>query len=237
MARRNKFALLAILVLCCTGATWIAGPGKGSHSTGLASFSDTFPGVDGSSLGANWTKVNVGNMTVQSHAANASNTSTDTEYLYNATTFNTTTQYARVTLVQAGASSYPGVFLRAAIDLSSCHLIVFRVSEQSVLWGSKSGGTYADVQSVAQTITAGDVWGVTITGTGTSTVVRCWLNPTGTAPTSSTNWGGDTTPDVTMTNDPANPDNNGSGTYGGLSAYRAGAFVSMGPVYFGDVAP
>ena len=216
--------ILAFLALASCGfaGTWVASPGKGSHApagggAGNEAFSDDFIRANSTNLGANWTEA-AGNGSIASNRLSVTaDAYVENVYAYTGTTCDTANTYVRAVLTTAAGSNYPAIVLRYSAAGSPMYSIVFSMTEDRVEWIRKataSDGAGVTVGSTGgngtQTVTQGDTWAVTIDGTGTSTVVRCWRNPTGNTPTSNANWGGDTTPDITLTDNPASPVDTGN---------------------------
>ena len=129
--------------------------------------------------------------------------------IYLATAAAAATQYIKIKIANDSGGAYPGVAFGYTNPSSPYYNLYFLATEDQVEWGrfgSASEPTWASVSGVgsAVTVNSGDIFGITSTGTGTSTVVRVWRNPTG-LPTAADNWDGIPTPNVTFTNDPASP--------------------------------
>jgi hypothetical protein len=177
---------------------------KKAGGGGLAAFSDDFNRADSDSLGANWTEH--GDMDILSNTLSVATTSYAWTFAIYATDVTTISQYAYVTF-PAGADEYPQVVFRFTNDSSPFYHVEVDgyIGLVKFFQRSSLGGTSTQIGSDGSTgggAIAGQSYGFTITGTGASTAVRVWKNPTGTTPTSATNWGGDTTPDAVWTTDP-----------------------------------
>ena len=218
MEHRNSLILATVLVVAAAtsfAGTWIAGPGKGSHAVAVsgAAFSDDFTRGDAANLGANWAEP-AGDWRIVSNTAVAFDGSyVENLAVYTATACNTVNQYVKVSIPTFAASTYASVAFRYSASGSPLYRVYMWVTEDSTTF--TRGATAADgspqtVQTVAATVVAGDSWGWTCTGTGNSVEIRGWRNPTGNTPTSATNWGGDTTPDVTFTDNPTTPVDTGN---------------------------
>ena len=212
--------ILAFLALasCAFAGTWISSPGKGSHAAagggggGNEAFSDTFTGTG--ALSASWTNAAGGGTRdsdgwIPTASAWAENVSA-----YTGTACDTTQQYVKITLGTAGGGSYPGVIFRYTNASSPMYQVFMWSDEDQVTFVRKATAGDASPETVQTvtgvTIASGQAWGWTIAGSGSSVVIRGWLNPTGDTPTSSLNWGGDTTPDVTLNNNPTTPVDTGN---------------------------
>lgn len=196
---------------------------KAASSGGSASFTDTFVRADGT-LGANWTKnaQGFGSIDIASNVVKSDN-SFDTGLrgaFYNATPV-TAGQYFKITLTSAnGASAWPGVMLRVADASSPCYSLLIRQDANTLQWGYHATPA-STIGSVVQSdlffsFTYPVVLGGTIEGTGNSTVLRVWLNPTANAPTSVSSWDG-SGPTTSFTDNPASAVD--SGTMLGIAGY------------------
>jgi hypothetical protein len=134
-----------------------------------------------------------------------------------------TTENQAVKITVTSNSDYPGIVFRYTDAANAFYIIYFMDNENKVRWDRAASVADAEVNHTIRdeenlTVDSGDTFGVTMVGTGNSTVVRVWKNPTGgvnSITSSGTIWDGDATPDVTLTDDPASPVN--SGVYVGLT--------------------
>ena len=122
------------------------------------------------------------------------------------------TQYQKAKLILGGgATVVVGFIFRASGDNGPAYMVAFDVGDD-VYWYRYSDIGESDgeeeIATQGMTVASNDVMGVTIEGTGNSTVVRIWRNPSG-LPNSATDWNGDTSPTLTLTADPATPVNSG----------------------------
>jgi hypothetical protein len=79
--------------------------------------------------------------------------------------------------------------------------------------------------------------GITIEGAGNNTVIRLWVNTTG-LPSATDNWNGDTTPDITFTQNPPATKNVDTGEIVGLAVFVAsGGDWRIDDWFCGDFAP
>jgi hypothetical protein len=127
------------------------------------------------------------------------------------TSTGTTTQYVKVTLGVNG--QYPWVMFRYTDASSGYYAVQIDGNNGAVDWyyfsnDADTSGDLIQSGTFGSTVNSSTV-GFTIDGTGTSTRVRGWKSPTN-LPTTSSNWDGDTTPEVDLTNDPATPLNTGT---------------------------
>lgn len=174
------------------------------------SFTDNFNRADSSSLGANWTEIN-GDLQIIGNTLQNASVSVNDSAVYN-TPVNTVNQYVKFKIIDDSSLRTCKAILRYTDASSPFYVVECDAQFDTVEWfrvATATFGTVASVQSVSQAITSGDTVGVVVSGTGTSTVVAFWLNPTGAAPTSATLWGG-AAPTQTFTNDPANAVDTGS---------------------------
>ena len=217
----------------------VVGFGSGGGPT-LSAFSDDFNRTSSASLGANWTEA-AGDGSIVSNTLLQVNTGSYAEnvYAYTGTACATVNQYVKVTFQFLTGADYPAIILRYTDASSPMYAIFFFNSEDRVIWTRKANaadGSFTTIQTVDPfTVASGDVYGVTIDGTGTSTVVRIWRTPPSNTPTSSSNWGGDTTPDATFTTDPASPVD--TGNYVGLGGETGSAGNVVFDNFFGGDCP
>lgn len=211
----------------------VGGGGGGS----LAEFSDDFVRPDNASLGANWTEA-AGDLDIFSDTLRCvTGGFAENVAIYSAEGLTTTSGYIRVTRRDDG--SFPSLIFRYTNSSSAFYYLSF--SNTNVSWNSRSAIGGSDTQigsSVSITSGVGTVFAITWTGTGSGTEIRIWANPTGgsNTPTSSSDWGGDVTPDVTFTDDPgANAVD--SGAYVGLGGYQGSANTCRFEGFFGGDTP
>lgn len=174
------------------------------------SFTDDFNRADSSNLGANWTEIN-GDLQIIGNTLQNASVSVNDSAVYN-TPVNTVNQYVKFKIIDDSSLRTCKAILRYTDASSPFYVVECDAQFDTVEWfrvATATFGTVASVQSVSQAITSGDTVGVVVSGTGTSTVVAFWLNPTGAAPTSATLWGG-AAPTQSFTNDPANAVDTGS---------------------------
>jgi len=201
-------------------------------------FSDDFNRADSSSLGANWS-ANSGQINIASNQAvpNTAAYGKDTS-IYTATACDTVEQYVRVTLATLTATSYAEVVLRFTNDSTHYYAVQFNTGG-NIWWqylanmADTSGST---IENIGTTVASGDIWGITITGTGASTVIRCWRNPTATRPVAADEWdSGDTTPEASFTADPGASAVD-TGNYLGIECFQGNASeTAYDNFYGGDI--
>lgn len=188
---------------------------------GGVNLSDNFNRANADSLGPNWTEQAGDTDIVSNTAESQTGGFGQVLNIYSATATNTVNQYMKLT-ISAGTASYTNVVFRYTNSASPYYVLTFNDPDDEVEWIriASVGGAETSVQltTLAQS-TAATTYGITITGTGSSTEFRVWVNPTGDIPDSATSWGGDTTPEVTFTNDPASPvDTGGFLGFGGFTS-------------------
>lgn len=209
---------LFLLWLACF-AWWTAPLNAGWYyaaaaAAGGSSFSDAFTRADSASLGANWTE-GAGDASIASNTLSLQGEGyVENSMFYSGTACTTVNQYVKVTLTTLTPDAYPEVLFRVTAAGSPCYSVFLWATEDQITFVRKptlGDNVYTTIQTVTSiSISAGQAWGLTITGTGTAVVLRGWANPTGAAPTSASNWGGDTTPEFTCTDDPGTPVDTGS---------------------------
>ncbi len=179
---------------------------------GGASFSDAFTRTDNDSLGANWTEADT-DIDIVSNAAKSAGTFDNSQSfaIYTGTACNTVSQYVKMTWTSTGISR-PSIYLRYTAS-GPYYEVSFNQTDDLVYWihWTGVGGTRTEIPVTPPSLTMGttETVGVTITGTGNSTVVKVWLSPTGDAPTDASTWGGSAS-NVTFTDDPASAVNTGN---------------------------
>jgi hypothetical protein len=232
------YAVIAALA----GAQFFPFPGPGRAGTGggggsPAAFSDDFNRADSASLGANWTEA-AGDQAIFSNGLRQVTASYGKIYtIYSGTPTNTVKQYLRVQFVDDGGE-YPGVILRYQ-NSSSVFYSLSHDSNDLWEWYScpNTTGSCTLIGTVdTGTFSDGQHFGLTIDGTGTSTVIRIWKSPTANTPVSATEWdSGDTTPDGSLAQDPASAAD--VGTYVGLTSAAGNANTVRMDNFFGGDAP
>jgi hypothetical protein len=204
-----RLAIIYTIIAALAGAQFWPSPGPGrapygGGGGGLAAFSDDFNRADADALGANWTEIS-GDIDISGNAASA----TTGAYAYVFATYNspvtTVNQYAYV-IFPGGVVEYPQILFRYTNSSSPFYHVEINCYNSITSFYSRSAlaGTSTLISEVgtAGSACGGASYGITLTGTGASTVVRIWRNPTGSTPTSATDWGGDTTPDYTHNTNP-----------------------------------
>jgi hypothetical protein len=159
-------------------------------AAGGAAFSDDFAGTG--TLGANWT-VTTGTWGRVSGQCSLSSIGGCLAG-YTGTACTTLDQYVKATLSTI-SSSYPALVFRRENGTPTNNYYVYK-DGLTIVWANDAGGS---IQSASMSLSNGDSLGITVTGTGSSTIVRVWKNPAANTPTSLTVWGG-ASPDVTFTN-------------------------------------
>lgn len=191
---------------------------KAFTSSGSSALSDDFNRSDSGSIGANWTEES-GTWDIASETLEAADFAFgDQVAVYSGSTVSSVNQWVKWDYVTSGGVTVgSGCVLRFTDDTSAFYVVRMDDSNNLARWyhWDSVGGTETQVDSSALTVAVGDTYGVTIDGTGSSTTVRIWVDPTG-EPTTASNWNGDTTPDITLTDDPSSAVDTGSyvGLYG-----------------------
>lgn len=180
--------------------------GRAPAAAGPTSFSDDFNRADSDSLGANWTEADT-DIDIASNTATVPLTFDNTRNLavYTGTACTTVNEYVKVAATFSGTCK-PELVLRYTNSSTAFYTLYFDTTNNLLYWEhlTQIGGTETTVGGpTALTIATGDTLAATITGTGAGTEIRLWVNATGAAPDSATSWGGDTTPDVSFTDNPA----------------------------------
>lgn len=242
---KTRVAIAAVLL--CAGLCW-AGPlppllysgflvtntaTAGGGGGGGAAFSDDFNRTDSASLGANWTEA-AGDASISGNAYLLVTSGFGVITSVHNTSTGTTSQYVKATL--SGADVVYPWFVFRYVDSSSGYYAVQFGSTGSIEWyyfanAADTTGDLIGSGTIGSDLT-GQTVGMTITGTGASTVLRVWLNPTN-LPNPADNWDGDTTPNVTLTDDPATPCD--TGTKVGLGGQQNGNTVKFDNFFGGGL--
>jgi hypothetical protein len=212
-----------------------------THVLYAASLSDSFDRADNDSLGANWTEA-VGDADIASNTYRLSTGSFGKILsVYTGTELGSVDQWAAITL-GATECQYPALQFRSDDSSSAHYALELSCNNAEVKWYSYSSWAETSPEEVeAQdlgTDLLSDRVGATVCGTGASTVVRVWVNPTNT-PSSCTDWDGDTSPTATYATDPASPVNAGNfiGLGGGQGTPDAVTLNDFAGGDFGGGAP
>lgn len=208
----------------------------GGGGGGGGGISDDFNRSNNDSLGGNWTEA-VTDIDIDSNTASAPGEFNNLpSYAIHNTPLSTVNQYIKSSLTFSG-NSQPSVFFRYTDASSAFYELRFDVvnNRAKFFHWTADGGTATEITTLtALTISSPVTVGVTLTGTGNSTEVRVWLSPSGNAPDSAISWGGDTTPDATITDNPSSAVDSGLKVGIGVGASSAGA-VTHDDVFGGDI--
>jgi len=202
------------------------------------SFSDNFSGnLD------NWT-VDVGSITIVGGAAQAQNAGRNFMH-YKTLSCSTENQYARITITNKGTGwDYSGVIFRFRNSSSPFYSVAYSNAENRWIWNYHPSASGVTTQicgpdtSCANSLTAsdGNIFGITLDGTGNNTVVRIWKWTSGTpptAPTSASLWSGRSADSEMTINPPSPVDYNNS--YTGILFYYSTTKPSIDDFYSGDI--
>lgn len=127
-------------------------------------------------------------------------------------------QYAKWTMTagNSGGNILNGVIFRWTANASPCYLVLANDVSNLIEWyyysdlgAPPSSTAIINTGGAALSFSLPATFGATITGTGNSTVVKVWLNPTANAPTDASTWDGVGSA-VTITDDPATAVNTGN---------------------------
>lgn len=223
-----KTLLLASLIL----GTTVINSYRFAAAGGPAAFSDDFDRSDSDSLGANWTEA-AGDADIAGNLYRLSTGSFGVITSVHNTSTGSITQYVKATL--GTDPFYPWFVFRYTNSGSAYYVVQFDDATGTFDWqkfdnASDTSGDSIGTGSITAGLMSSQTFGITIEGTGTSTVVRIWRNPTN-LPTTASNWDGDTTPDATISNDPASPVD--SGNFVGLGGQQSSADTKTVNNFFG----
>lgn len=200
---------------------------------GCNTFSDNFDRANGA-LGANWSQWG-GTADINSNSYRLGSGSFANITSVYTTSTNCTTQYVRFT-TNAAFSQYPWIAVRGTNSSSGYYTLQLDGASATVEWyyfanaSASSGTQIGSTQMLGGGAFGAETFCVTITGTGTSTVVRVWRGCTNT-PSAADNWDGDTTPNVTFTDDPGTAVD--SGGYVGIGGQQGSANTNLLDNFFG----
>lgn len=207
-----------------------------------ASFSDDFNRANSDSLGASWTEV-TGDTDITSNGmsfANSGGSYVNHWAVYSGTATTTVDQYVKVTFAAGiAADTYPQVVFRYTDASSAFYFLELNCATNTWSWYRRSAAAGSSTQIGGTGDVAGSCssasFGITLAGTATATVFRIWLTPTGDAPSAADTWGGDNTPDISFTTDPA--DAVDAGNYVGLGAQNLTANIVVFDSFWGGDIP
>jgi len=95
-------------------------------------------------------------------------------YLYDTQT-TTTNQWAIVERVTTVGEGYPGIYFRSTNNASECAYVVRAVGITGFIWRDCKGHSCDDISSLwSRVIAYGDYFGITVEGTGDSTIVTVY---------------------------------------------------------------
>lgn len=189
---------------------------------------DSFPTND-TTLGDAWT-VLIGDIHVESNAFSVQTIASDNGALYE-TAVSSATQYAKIKFTAGCATNgYMGFIMRGEALTASKKYIIYYNCNSGTTWCiyryddntyTTAGGKGAQIGSnfTAFSMADGDSVGVTVQGTGTSTVFKFWKNPVNDVPADKDNWDSSSdTADYTFTPSTANATAD-TGLYCGADGY------------------
>lgn len=199
-----------------------------------AAVSDNFDRTAGDSLGANWTEAS-GDADIFSNTLRLSTGSFGVvNAIYTGTALDDEDQYIKASL---GADcQFPWFSFRNKNSSGSYYAVQIDCNIATFTWYYFSDWSDTSGDEIGTLDLAGDVIlatiGITLCGTGTATVVRVWVSPTN-LPTACDDWDGDTSPNGSITDDPATAVDTGS--YAGLGGQQGAAdTVRLDNFFAGD---
>jgi hypothetical protein len=204
---------------------------------GPAAFSDDFNRANSTSLGSNWSEIE-GDAEISGNELQMVTGSFGAIWVpFTGTSCTTASQYVRITNTDIVGADYLRVMFRYTNPSSEFYAVQLECSSGNLEWQHFANDTASETVIATGSFgvwAEGNTLAITIIGTGTSTVVRIWRNPTGNTPDSGgTTWGG-AAPGVSFTTDPADPAD--SGLIVGLGAVQAGASnINVENFFGGDV--
>lgn len=214
MILRSLIILLLALPALAPHPAMQARAVKGQPAAGGGSgisITDNFDRTDSEAPGANWTEA-AGDADIVSNVleVGTANSWDVHAIIYSGTACTSVDQYIKVTY-NSGVDKFPSVILRYT-DASNPFYVVYADHVNGrISWAraATAAGLPSIFSNTATTVGATDTWGFTVSGTGTSTVLRGWRNPTAAAPTSMSSWDGGAAT-ITVTDDPPTAVNTGN---------------------------
>jgi hypothetical protein len=245
--------LIALIVLIAVGA-WalpvLQSPGfkrprsaaAGGGGSGVSITEDfNCANSDDPDCDLNWTEI--GDLDIVSNAGNAPQTFDNTfrGAAAAANSLGTANQAVKVTLTanNTGGNVKLGVLLRYTDASTECYYMECDIANNQVTWNRlntpTTGASVTLLQTKNLTFSIPDSLGFTITGTGTSTIVRAWLNPSGNHQQGdgADVWNGDNTPDLEFSDDPS--DAVDSGNFVGLLGRGSLGALEWDDFFGGDI--
>lgn len=223
MARRFKAIILLCVMVVSHAQVVIPGAIMRTIATGgggPAAFSYDFTGSNNDPWNTTiFTEVD-GNVNIQGNTGNFVEGGFDSVLAVTTDSCTTVSQYHKFILSTVPALSFlhaafrytdaSSPFYTVEIDVNNGNASWYRYASLSD-WQSGTSTTIGTAVLSGGALSVSDLIAITLDGTGTSTVIRIWVDPDGAAntPTSPSNWGGDTTPTASITDDPASPVNTG----------------------------
>jgi hypothetical protein len=181
------------IVITLTGDTLIAAGGGG------------MPVVDGFSTDtiANYTQA-AGSWSVTGGVLHLVTTGANSCLQYSLAAASTISQYGKIKIIGGSADTISGIIFRYTNSSSPFYVVLYEWNADRVRWGNcdtPGAGFQVIGNYTSAGLDAGHNFGVTVTGTGTGTVVSIWKDVTADAPTNATTWDARGA-DYTLTDDP-----------------------------------
>ena len=201
----------------------------------MTTISDDFNRANSASLGANWTEV-AGDADIVGNEYNIITAAYGDVVTIHNTALSSADQYVKLVMASAEVQ-YPMIYMRYTNSSSAHYRMTIDGNNGNVDWEYMPSVGGSSSLIVAGSLGSGigggdDSIGITIEGTGTSTVVRGWRNPTANAPGSASLWDGNA-PAFSLTTDPGTPVN--TGNYVGIGGQQgASGNLQYGDFYAGD---
>jgi hypothetical protein len=189
-----------------------------------ATISDDFNRANSDTLGTGWTE-HAGDTDIFSNTARFATGSFAKCLNTHSTSLGSDSGYCKMTLVTTPSGGFPGFVFRFTDASSPYYSLDFDVGSNGIYWSyyPNVAGSGTDIGSdPTAAFTDGMTVGITWEGTGNSTVLRVWFDPSANAPTSVSSWDGASDPaDYSMTDDPGTAVN--SGTLVGIECFQSDA--------------
>lgn len=220
-----------------------AAPATGGGGGSPVNLSDNFNRASSTDLGADWTEAEGAWMVYDDTIlTNEAEENAWVAAVHN-TAVNTVFQYGKVLLTDGnmtvGNNGAAGFVFRYTDAASAFYTLSANSYDDTVKWNYVSDANFTTetlVQSSALAFASGDTIGAVVVGSGNSTIVYVWKNPTGNSPDAGGTTWGSASPTLTLTDNPSTAVNSGSKV--GLAMYADVVRVwNLDNWFSGDVTP
>lgn len=205
---------------------------------GLAEFSDDFQRGDESPITTPWTVISGAVNLVDNEAFSPNPFDNGVRAAaYTSEACTTVNQYVKITITAStGANNRGGAAFRYTDGSSPIYVLRADDLNDQLQWIRQAtpGGSEDTIDFEAHAVSWPLTLGVTLEGTGDSTVMRVWISPTDNTPTDAATWDAGAA-DYTLDANPASPVNTGS--FVGFEGLGAFGDLGWDDFYGGDIPP